>query len=249
MQPADHPDRRRASRYSAAAGASVRVCTPASEFGGFLVDVSLSGAAFEYVFLDEPLKEGHRLDIRSDKDGIGVENLSFQVVSDLQLSDPSPEPVVWRRAGIRFVSLSHEQKSQLTELIRRWGHQVPRTVPVAGRDSAAILADEIFISRLKLLNIAAKAYLGGYPYGFYRESAISRNAMEILRFLPQQKAFRFGETHSPLLEKHIARLSTAFSEFPVKAHGAATLEESIDYVSDHLRVEKSLTQMAFLKVA
>lgn len=245
MQNADPSDRRSAIRYSAMAGALVRVCTSASEFGGFLVDLSLSGAAFEYVFLDELLKEGHRLDIRSDKDGIVVENLPFQVVSDLQLSDPSPEPVVWRRAGVRFVSLSHEQKNQLAELIRRWGHQVPRTAPV----SVAFPANEILLARLKLLVIAAKAYLGGYPYGFHRERAVSRNAKEIQLILLRKNVFQSGETHNLLLEKHIAQLSTAFSEFPVKSDQLALLEERINCISDYLSMDKSLKPMAFLKVA
>ena len=252
MPQAHNPDRRRSSRYSARAGTSVRVRTPALEFGGFLVDICLDGAAFEYVFLGEPLEEGHRLDICSDKNRIPIEDLPFKLVSDIEVSDPWPEPVVWRRAGIAFTSLSESHRRQLTHLIRQWGHPVSTdtaSVPAGTPTAGTKIGDQVFLSRLKLLNIAAKAYLGGYPYGFYRESAAVRNAREILRLLLSQSVFQFGEAHGPLLEKHIIRLSTAFSDFPVKSDGLPPLEESIDYISDHLRVDKSLKQMAFLKVA
>jgi two-component sensor histidine kinase len=39
--------------------------------------------------------------------------------------------------------------------------------------------DDIFLSRLKLLIIMAKAYLKGYPIGKYRKSAIIENAHHI----------------------------------------------------------------------
>jgi hypothetical protein len=228
----------------------VRVFDADREFGGFLIDVSLNGLAFEYVFLDEPLKEGHRIDICSGKDDLCVENLPFKVVFDVQMNDPEPEPVTWRRAGIQFTNLSDVQKRQLAELIRCWGYPVDSEGPPATcQDAEGKLGNEIFLSRIKLLNIAAKAYLGGYPYGIYREAAITRNARAILDHLPGQKVLRFGETHSPLLEKHISRLAAGFSVFPVKSHGSLSLEESIDYVSEHLRVDKNLTKMAFLKVA
>ncbi|MBW2355397.1 MAG: PilZ domain-containing protein [Deltaproteobacteria bacterium] len=251
MHHADSPERRRSSRYQAPGGTSVHVRTPVSAFAGFLVDLSLDGAAFEYVFLGETLQDGDCIDICSDKDQLRIENLPFKRVSDVEVSDPGPEPVVWRRAGIVFTSLSEEQRRQLTELIRQWGHRVPTAAlaPVTEPAEGGEIGDQIFLSRLKLLNIAAKAYLGGYPYGFYRESAVARNAKEILRLLTRQNVFRFGDAHGALLEKHIIRLSTAFSDFPVKADGPTPLEESIDCIGDYLRVDKGLKQMAFLKVA
>lgn len=39
--------------------------------------------------------------------------------------------------------------------------------------------DDIFLSRLKLLIIMAKAYLKGYPIGKYRKSAIIENAHHV----------------------------------------------------------------------
>jgi hypothetical protein len=252
MLNSDKPDRRRTTRYSAPMGISVHIRTPASKFGGFLIDLGINGAAFEYVFLDEAIAGGHLIDICSDRDRLCIQDLPFKLVSDFEVSDPEPEPVVWRRAGIAFTDLSKAHRRQLTQLIRQWGHEVSPTmaaVPVMEPAPAAGVSDLVFLARLKLLNVSAKAYLRGYPYGFYRENAASRNAKEILRLLPTQNVFRFSEAHGPLLEKHIIRLSTAFSEFPVKSDGAASLEDSIDYISDHLRVDNSLKQMAFLKVA
>ena len=43
----------------------------------------------------------------------------------------------------------------------------------------AMSIDDIFLSRLKLLIIMAKAYLKGYPIGKYRKSAIIENAHHV----------------------------------------------------------------------
>ena len=43
----------------------------------------------------------------------------------------------------------------------------------------AMSGDDIFISRLKLLIIMAKAYLKNYPIGNYRKSAIIENAHHV----------------------------------------------------------------------
>ena len=50
--------------------------------------------------------------------------------------------------------------------------------PTAG-EMRAMSIDDIFLSRLKLLIIMAKAYLKGYPIGKYRKSAIIENAHHV----------------------------------------------------------------------
>ena len=64
----------------------------------------------------------------------------------------------------------------------------------------AISIDDIFLSRLKLIIIMAKAYLKGYPIGRYRKSAIIENAHHVfyhsLQLISETEVFENHESDS-----------------------------------------------------
>ena len=248
MQSSRTADRRRYRRYPAPEGAQVRICTTGCEAAGFLVNISSQGAAFEYFFFDERAKEGRQIDILADHEEICLNDVPFRIAFDCGSDSTEYEPVIWRRCGIQFKALSGAQKHRLETLLRYWGFPLS-PLSRSNPEPAGGILDDIFVARLKLLNVAAKAYLKGYPFGFYRQKAIVSNSGMILDQLPRQNMFRFGKSHSPLLEKHIVMLARAFSEFPVASHAPASLENSVNFIGNHLRGDKILTQMAFLKVA
>ncbi len=246
MQSSRTADRRRYRRYPAPEGAQVRICTTGCEAAGFLVNISSQGAAFEYFFFDERANEGRQIDILADREEFCLNDVPFTIAFDSEAAPTGCEPVIWRRCGIQFKKLADAKAQRLEALLRHWG--CPLAPPLSAAP-AAKANDDIFLARLKLLNIAAKAYLKGYPLGFYRQKAIVSNSGMILDQLPRQNMFRFGKSHSPLLEKHIVMLARAFSEFPVASHDPACLGNSVNFIGNHLRGDKVLAQMAFLKVA
>ena len=67
-------------------------------------------------------------------------------------------------------------------------------------DMRAKCVNDIFLSRLKLLIIIAKAYLKNYPIGKYRKTAIIENAHHVfyhsLRLISETKFFENHESKS-----------------------------------------------------
>lgn len=57
-------------------------------------------------------------------------------------------------------------------------------------ETKAMSANDIFLSRLKLLIIMAKAYFKNYPIGKYRKTAIIENAHHVFLSLPEIGLFR-----------------------------------------------------------
>jgi hypothetical protein len=249
MSPDNTFERRASGRHPAPPGAYVHLVSQDDEATGFLVDLNMAGASFEYIFVDERLPAVKRVDIVSDRDKFSIQGIPFRPIFDIQASEQELEPVIWRRMGIQFGELSEIHQKNLSVLINRhWGY--PASQPAAPEAAEPPGTDsDIFAARLKFLVIAAKAYLKGYPYGQYRENAISRNAREILKGLPHQEASRLGAPEDPFFKEQIAILAKAFSRFPVESRERAAIEKSVEYVSRQLRVERSLAQMDFLKVA
>jgi hypothetical protein len=71
--------------------------------------------------------------------------------------------------------------------------------PTSG-EAKAMSVNDIFLSRLKLLIIMAKAYLKNYPIGKYRKSAIIENAHHVfyhsLQFISETDFFENQESES-----------------------------------------------------
>jgi hypothetical protein len=134
----------------------------------------------------------------------------------------------------------------------------------------AMSVDDIFLSRLKLLIIMAKAYLKDYPIGKHRKSAIIENAhyvfyhslqvvSEIIFFEKHELESQSGVTSDvEIVEDHVfhqrvqllAVMAKALAEgrlaenFKKKA-----LQENLDRICDTLIFTFHIKDLDFLKVA
>jgi len=107
----------------------------------------------------------------------------------------------------------------------------------------------VFLSRLRLLIIMAKAFTGNYPLGEHRLKAIARNAESIARDCVDWNGyynnFRSSPKSSKLLEvdhifyqrvKLLAIMAKAFAEgSPVGQHRRMAIQNNIDYICDALQ--------------
>ena len=253
MKDEDTKDLREYKRYPAPEGVYVNFCVGGENTTGFLIDLSTDGASFEYLQDEDRFPEPNRIDIAYKKKSLRIINIPCKIVFEIDANNAQPEPVNWKKIGIQFGALSNQQKSDITLLIHQyWGYPAPakKSMPAfleKKHSEAEMRNDDIFLSRLKLLVIGAKAYLKGYPMGAYRKEAMSRNAAEITRQVGQQAILEFGKSHSPELKDQILMLSTLFQKIPINTNMIKDIESSLDCICDELSV--NLTQMEFLRVA
>ena len=127
----------------------------------------------------------------------------------------------------------------------------------------AMHADDVFLARLKLLIIAAKAYLKDYPLGTYRKEAVVKNAKAILKVLAQGVNFEYRlrrlNTSLDRMDidyllnervKLLAFMAQAFAEdYPIGYHRKRVIENNIDYICDQMQIENISLDAEFLKVA
>jgi hypothetical protein len=130
-------------------------------------------------------------------------------------------------------------------------------------EARAMHGDDIFLSRLKLLIIAAKAYLRDYPLGTYRKQAVAKNAQTILKVLAQEVSFkhRLRRLNRSLNRmdidyllnervKLLAFMAQAFAEdYPIGYHRKRVIENNIEYICDQMQIENVSLDAEFLKVA
>lgn len=253
MHKEDRLERRKTARYAATADTLVNFFPQGPDTTGFLLNMSPAGAAFEYIMRDSPLPDIHQIDVFLSSEEFHIRRLPCRIVYDREAEGEVHEPVIWRRAGIRFGLMSSAQKSKLIHLINHyWQHPTPLSAPSTGHGEnvPGLMDDEdIFLSRLKLLIIAAKAYLKGYPFGEYRKTAVSRNADEIIKHLSRQTADPLEKDRSPLFREHILTLSNAFLAMPIKSCSKADIQSSIAFISEELAEDPAFGKMPFLKVA
>ncbi|MEJ2170914.1 MAG: hypothetical protein P8X90_35945 [Desulfobacterales bacterium] len=118
----------------------------------------------------------------------------------------------------------------------------------------AISIDDIFLSRLKLIIIMAKAYLKGYPIGKYRKFAIIKNAHHVFyHSLQSISQINFSENFQSESQ------STTTSEIDIeeerKFHQRVQLlavmvkAAAIDGICDTLIFTFNIKEFEFLKVA
>jgi len=125
----------------------------------------------------------------------------------------------------------------------------------------AMSGDDIFISRLKLLIIMAKAYLKNYPIGNYRKSAIIENAHHVFYHSLQLAG---SETQSSITSEVEAEEEQEFHQrvqlFAVMAKAIAedrltenfrkkALQENLDRICEILIFSFHIKDVEFLKVA
>jgi len=125
----------------------------------------------------------------------------------------------------------------------------------------AMSGDDIFISRLKLLIIMAKAYLKNYPIGNYRKSAIIENAHHVFYHSLQLAG---SETQSSITSEVEAEEEQEFHQrvqlLAVMAKAMAenrltgnlrkkALQDNLDRVCEILIFSFQIKDVNFLKVA
>jgi hypothetical protein len=130
-------------------------------------------------------------------------------------------------------------------------------------DTRSMHNHDIFLARLKLLVISAKAYLGNYPLGKFRKEAVIKNAKAILTILAQDISFeaslrRINETLDGMdidyllneRVKLLAFMAQAFAEdFPIGYHRRRVIENNVDYICDVMKLNDIAMDADFLKVA
>ena len=137
-------------------------------------------------------------------------------------------------------------------------------------ETKAMSVHDIFLSRLKLLIIMAKAYLKNYPIGRYRKSAIIDNAHHVfyysLQLISETNFFKNHESESQpdIISEMDIEEERVFHQrvqlLAVMAIAAAenrltenfkkkTLQENLDRICDTLIFKFHIKNLDFLKVA
>jgi two-component sensor histidine kinase len=141
--------------------------------------------------------------------------------------------------------------------------------PTAG-EIRAMSVDDIFLSRLKLLIIMAKAYLKKYPLGKYRKSAVIENAhhvfyhslqlvSETFFFEKHESESQSGITSEIEIEeerefhqrvKLLAVMVKALAEDRLTGHiSKKSLQNNLNRICDTLTFTFHIKDVDFLKVA
>ena len=121
----------------------------------------------------------------------------------------------------------------------------------------------VFLSRLRLLVIMAKAFTGNYPMGEQRLKAIARNADIVARdcvdWNGYHNNFRSNPESSKLLEvdhifyqrvKLLAIMAKSFAQgSPVGQHRRIAIRNNIDYICEALQFVPEEENLQLLKVA
>jgi hypothetical protein len=123
--------------------------------------------------------------------------------------------------------------------------------------------DDIFIARLQLLIIMAKAYLSDYPLGKYRAQAIIENADHVeidaeelgrglhplsgdIELTPAQYADHSFYQRVQLL----ARMAKAFAKGnPGDYYRKEALKRNLDHICNQITFNRPIGEIDFLKVA
>jgi len=123
--------------------------------------------------------------------------------------------------------------------------------------------DDIFLSRLKLMLIMAKAYLNGWPMGDHRRQAMLENARHVESESVDLGGLVSGDDnprkavepteHDHLFYQRVKLLAVmvkaAAKGYPMGEHRKAAMQENLDIICQTLMVNSGYEDMAFLKVA
>lgn len=122
---------------------------------------------------------------------------------------------------------------------------------------------DVFISRLKLLVIMAKAYLAGYPLGEHRKKAIVSTARQVAREVVDWGGHvaNFRGDHESLgtmgldhiffqRVKLLAVMAGSFAEdYPIGYHRRRSIEDNLDKVCETISFNNLANDMSYLKIA
>ena len=123
--------------------------------------------------------------------------------------------------------------------------------------------DDVFLSRLQLLVIMAKAYLNQYPLGEFRQRSILENAALVQidaeglaeEFSAWERDNPSSDTidFEPVFYQRI-KLLTVMAEAFAKGHSLAdhkreALEHNLESICESITFSKKISEMQFLKVA
>jgi len=86
-----------------------------------ILDLSTSGVRLQYWGQGMRTPDFELLSLGLVEDGRKVEDLPFKVITDHKISD-HPEGGQVRECGLKFLSLSSDQKARLSYLIQHWTH-------------------------------------------------------------------------------------------------------------------------------
>jgi len=123
--------------------------------------------------------------------------------------------------------------------------------------------DDIFISRLQLLIIMSKAYLGGYPLGKNRVKSILENVeyvktdaiglAEDLGFFDKDEDIGGGLGFDRIFYQRVKLLAVMAEAFakghPLESQKREALEKNLNSICDAITFSQQISQMQFLKVA
>ena len=111
-------DRRRSKRYQAKEGRFAVLVTRKDKLGQ-IKDISMRGLSFRYVN-DNRITNGHgELKIIIAGFGLFLDKVSVETITDFEVINGfSVSPLKMRQTGIKFKSLSPDQKFQLGRFIR-----------------------------------------------------------------------------------------------------------------------------------
>jgi len=123
--------------------------------------------------------------------------------------------------------------------------------------------DDIFLSRLQLLVIMAKAYLNQYPLGEFRQRSILENAalvqIDSEGLAEEAVAWEKDKTDLGSMDfepvfYHRVKLLTVMAEAFAKGHTLEdhkreALEQNLESICEAITFRKKLSEMQFLKVA
>ena len=86
---------------------------------GPIVDISWGGIAVQYIDSKERQIKSSELSISIPPDGIKVENIPFQTVSDVEIAE-LPDNKKIRRRNIKFVDMNQTQKAKLVNFLQKF---------------------------------------------------------------------------------------------------------------------------------
>ncbi len=138
-----------------------------------------------------------------------------------------------------------------------------KRIGTARQNMKKIQHRDVFLSRLRLLVIMAKAFTGNYPLGEHRLKAIARNAEIVIRDCVDWNGyynnFRSSPESNKLLEmdhifyqrvKLLAIMAKSFVEGnPVGQHRRMAIQSNIDYICEALQFNPEEENLQLLKVA
>jgi len=123
------PCKRLNKRYKVSDGVFVvlKPSSNSSRLGGML-DISKGGLSFQFTDTKGSGSSYSELDIFVSGFGIQIESLPFEIISNIMMEKQiPPHPVITRRLGVKFTSLSEAKKAQIYSFIQ--SHAMYDTLP------------------------------------------------------------------------------------------------------------------------